>query len=221
MKLFDEFPTRRDEFQILVVHDSTVQSLAEMDEHLKSSVERWGRVLPFPILLDDGGATFRTFGIRHYPTHVLIDPKGRITKKGECFLRDHLLRTDRSVAGLLDRLASASVTSFAHVVSRVAAQEHGDFALRDFAQRTARSEQVQAIAKALVEIGGEEAAVFFCGKFGIESSVRDTRLRAVRALGRLGSSSVLSSLHEVLEKEEDSEIERALRVAIKQIEARR
>ena len=113
------------------------------------------------------------------------------------------------------------MTDFADVAARVAAQKHGDFALRDFAYRTAKPEQIPAIAKALVEIGGEEAAVFLRGKFGIESSVRDTRLEAVRALGLLGPTWVISSLHDVLEKEEDGEIEQALRVAIKQIEARR
>lgn len=45
--------------------------------------KRWaGRPLPFPVLLDSTGATIKNFGIRAYPTILLIDPDGKLFKSG-------------------------------------------------------------------------------------------------------------------------------------------
>jgi hypothetical protein len=45
------------------------------------SEKRWeGKTLPFPILLDATGKTVKAYGIRGFPTHVLLDPDGRVVK---------------------------------------------------------------------------------------------------------------------------------------------
>ena len=82
MKLYDEFEDRRDEFEILALHDSSVKSLAELDERLKPTVQRWGRALPFPILLDSTGKTIQNFGVFGFPTTMLIDPEGKLVRRG-------------------------------------------------------------------------------------------------------------------------------------------
>lgn len=82
MKLYENHDSLRDRFEVLAFHDATVKDFAELDERLKLvSEKRWdGKSLPFPILLDSTGATVKTFGIRAYPTNVLIDPEGRVVK---------------------------------------------------------------------------------------------------------------------------------------------
>lgn len=70
-----------DRFEIIAFHDASVQSLEEMDRGLDRGIRKmlWkGRDLPFPILLDSTGATLRQFGVRAFPTTLLIDPEGRL-----------------------------------------------------------------------------------------------------------------------------------------------
>ena len=80
MKLYEKHDSLRDRFEVLAFHDATAKTFEELDQRLKLVIEkRWGgKSLPFPILLDSTGATVKTFGIRAYPTNVLIDPEGRI-----------------------------------------------------------------------------------------------------------------------------------------------
>lgn len=82
MKLYDEYAELRDRFEILAFHDATAKTLDELDRKLARVVaSRWGgKALPFPVLLDATGSTVRSFGIRAYPTAVLIDPRGRVVK---------------------------------------------------------------------------------------------------------------------------------------------
>ncbi|MDQ2686233.1 MAG: TlpA family protein disulfide reductase [Armatimonadota bacterium] len=39
---------------------------------------RHPKPLPFPVLLDVGGATSRQYGIAHVPTVIILDPQGRV-----------------------------------------------------------------------------------------------------------------------------------------------
>jgi hypothetical protein len=75
---------KSDRFEILAFHDASVKSFAELDEQLAKVKERcWkGRDLPFPILLDETGATVKQFGIHGFPTTILIDPDGHLVGEG-------------------------------------------------------------------------------------------------------------------------------------------
>ena len=77
---WEEHAEHRDQFQIIAVHDSSAETLDEVDQRTaeaRNSV--WGgEPLPFPILLDRDYATFEAFGISAMPTAVLIDPEGKI-----------------------------------------------------------------------------------------------------------------------------------------------
>ena len=196
-------------------------TLVELDKHLKPIEKRWGRPLPFPILLDDDDATARIYGIRSYPTLLLIDPDGRVTEGGSWFLRQHLLRTGPAVVKMLRRLGTASSQGFAAVAAEVAAKKNGDFALRDFANQKATPDEVTAIAQVMRTVSSDEAVGFFCGKHGLESRDKNQRLAAVQTLGDLGLESALSSLREQLRGEKEKGVEGALREAIEKIEAKR
>lgn len=82
MKLYENHDSLRDRFEVLAFHDATAKTFEELDERLKLVIEkRWeGKPLPFPILLDSTGATVKAFGIRAYPTNILIDPEGRLVR---------------------------------------------------------------------------------------------------------------------------------------------
>ena len=89
---YEDHAEHRDKFEILALHDGTVKDFAEMDVKTASTKKSlWkGRDLPFPILLDadneDRGATVKAYGIRSFPTTLLIDPDGKLV--GEVSLED-------------------------------------------------------------------------------------------------------------------------------------
>ena len=68
-------------FERIALHDKGVQTLKEFDKQTKRIKEKFwkGQDLPFPLLLDSTGQTFKQWGIEYFPTHVLIDPQGRLT----------------------------------------------------------------------------------------------------------------------------------------------
>jgi len=70
----------RDKFEIILFHDNTIKDFEQLDAKLKKSKEMFwrGRDLPFPVLLDSTGQTFKEFGIRGLPTPFLIDPQGNV-----------------------------------------------------------------------------------------------------------------------------------------------
>jgi peroxiredoxin len=70
----------RDKFEIILFHDNTMKDFEQLDAKLKKSKEMFwrGRDLPFPVLLDSTGQTFKAFGIRGLPTPFLIDPQGNV-----------------------------------------------------------------------------------------------------------------------------------------------
>lgn len=103
--LYEAREKDRDKFEIIAFHDNTVKDFKELDEKLKKAKEmEWrGRDLPFPILLDSTGQTFKHFGIRHMGTSILIDPEGMLI--GEAF--EEQLEAKLPVLPMPDRLAKA------------------------------------------------------------------------------------------------------------------
>ena len=85
-------------FEILAFHDGTAKTFEELDEKTAKAKERFwdGRDLPFPVLLDASGATIEQFGIKAFPTMILVDPEGRLVSQTHG--TDELARR----AGLLD-----------------------------------------------------------------------------------------------------------------------
>lgn len=86
MKFWDEHEAQRDKFAILAIHNQRddTDTFEKLDKILeeRGQIERWGRNLPFTVILDNTRETTTTYGIRFYPTHVLIDPEGKIVEGG-------------------------------------------------------------------------------------------------------------------------------------------
>jgi thioredoxin-related protein len=84
--LYEKYEDLKDKFEIVAFHDDRAKSFEELDKILneKKIVEqRWkGKPLPFPILLDSAGTTVKEYGIRAFPTILLIDPEGKLVKFG-------------------------------------------------------------------------------------------------------------------------------------------
>lgn len=81
MKFADAHKDFSDRFVILTVHESgRVSTFSQLQPRVEELERRvWGgRKFPFPILLDSGNQTCRNFGVRAFPTMVLIDPTGKI-----------------------------------------------------------------------------------------------------------------------------------------------
>jgi thiol-disulfide isomerase/thioredoxin len=83
--LYEDYAGQRDKFAILAIHERGVKSFAELDKKLPKIKDRYwqGKDLPFPILLDATGATAKLYGISAYPTHILIDPDGKLVGETE------------------------------------------------------------------------------------------------------------------------------------------
>ena len=91
--LYEDHKADRDKFEILAFHDAQAKNFAELDSKLEPIIKNaWsGRPLPFPILLDSTGETIEKFGIRAFPTMLLIDPGGRLVGEvKEAELEKHL-----------------------------------------------------------------------------------------------------------------------------------
>jgi len=81
--LIDLYETRekdRDKFEIIAFHDGSVKDFKELDEKLKTVKKMYwrDRDLPFPVLLDSTGQTIKDYGVRAFPTTILIDPEGNL-----------------------------------------------------------------------------------------------------------------------------------------------
>jgi len=77
---YEDHAADRDKFEILAIHDDAVKSFGDLDKKLaRIKKENWqGKDLPFPILLDGKKKTHTLYGIRSWPTGLLIDPEGRL-----------------------------------------------------------------------------------------------------------------------------------------------
>jgi hypothetical protein len=78
--LYESREKDRDKFEIIAFHDGTVKEFKELDEKLKAVKNMYwrDRDLPFPVLLDSTGQTIKDFGVRAFPTTILIDPEGKL-----------------------------------------------------------------------------------------------------------------------------------------------
>jgi thiol-disulfide isomerase/thioredoxin len=94
MKLHDKYADKG--LVVIAVHDDSVESIEAMEKELTGYRERlWnGRDLPFLVALDGGGktripgseqesngATTAEYGIKRFPTTLLIDRDGRVIKE--------------------------------------------------------------------------------------------------------------------------------------------
>ncbi|MBI2922502.1 MAG: redoxin domain-containing protein [Planctomycetes bacterium] len=89
MEFYEDHADQRDRFEILAFHDASSKTFEELDEKL-APIEKmkWkGKKLPFPILLDASGDTLKEWGVRAFPTVLLIDPEGKLVKGGS----EHML----------------------------------------------------------------------------------------------------------------------------------
>jgi RNA polymerase sigma factor (sigma-70 family) len=79
--LHDQFADRG--LVVIAVHDKSVKSIAELDEKLaRVRQQRWfGRDLPFLVAIDGDGATTAAFGIKTFPTSLLIDRDGNVAQR--------------------------------------------------------------------------------------------------------------------------------------------
>jgi len=80
MDLYEAHKDHRDKFEILAFHDASAKTFEELDQKLTTVKKSYwhGKDLPFPILLDATGETIQTYGIRAFPTTILIDPDGNL-----------------------------------------------------------------------------------------------------------------------------------------------
>jgi len=77
---YEDHAGHRDKFEIFAIHDDGVKTFDELDKKLASIKKKYwqGKDLPFPILLDGKKTTHKLYGIRGWPTGLLIDPAGEL-----------------------------------------------------------------------------------------------------------------------------------------------
>jgi hypothetical protein len=78
--LYEDHAEHRDKFEVFAIHDESVKSFDELDKKLTSIRKQYwqGKDLPFPVLLDAAEKTEKLYGIRAWPTGLLIDPSGKL-----------------------------------------------------------------------------------------------------------------------------------------------
>ena len=87
-KFYQEHAADRDRFEILSICDTEeekAQTIEAFDALVAPLVKDvWGgKQLPFPVLVDGEGRTSSVYGIRGWPTVLLIDPEGHLVKYGD------------------------------------------------------------------------------------------------------------------------------------------
>ena len=135
---WEEHDEHRDLFQIIAVHDSSAESLAEVDRRTaEARASAWdGEPLPFPILLDRDDATFEAFGISSMPTAVLIDPEGKIApapyRDVDQILGSKLpeIPIDRKIAHDLDQPIAFTIDDDRNISTFYNAVIHADYYTR-------------------------------------------------------------------------------------------
>src|SRR5262245_38710827 len=86
MKFWDAHEKDRDKFAVIAIHnpDKRADTFEALDKRLEDGgiLKRWGKNLPFTVILDNSGETVKAYGIEAYPTTLLIDPEGKIVRGG-------------------------------------------------------------------------------------------------------------------------------------------
>jgi thiol-disulfide isomerase/thioredoxin len=95
-KFYDEHAADRDRFEILSICNTAQEKARTAEEYAALAapiVEKvWaGKPLPFPVLIDGDGNTSATYGIRSWPTVLLIDPDGNLVKNGDLVMLEDKL----------------------------------------------------------------------------------------------------------------------------------
>ncbi len=95
IKFYEEHKAQHDQFEIIGVYiDYTgeLKSMADLDRELDPIVKYvWeGKILPFPVILDSTFKTWASFGLKGFPTIVLIDPEGNLVEGDETTLAKKL-----------------------------------------------------------------------------------------------------------------------------------
>ena len=99
-KFYEEHTTDRDRFEILAICNTAEEkatTIEAFDVLAAPIVEKvWdGKRLPFPVLVDGEGKTSGVYGIRRWPTVLLIDPEGRLVKNGDETTLDEKLKMQK------------------------------------------------------------------------------------------------------------------------------
>ena len=82
---YEKHKSKRNKFEIIAIHSNHAKTFAELDPRMKKFIAGpWkGNALPFPLLLDSTGKTFRNYGVASaLPVMVLIDPEGNVVRGG-------------------------------------------------------------------------------------------------------------------------------------------
>ena len=83
VEFYDRHKDFRDQFQIVAFNvDDTVSGTDDFKQRLRTiETKAWhGRRLPFPVALDNTNTTLIRYGIRQYPTVLLVDPSGKLVE---------------------------------------------------------------------------------------------------------------------------------------------
>ncbi len=191
MQFYDEFEKRRDDFEILALHDPQASSLADLDEKLQETRDEvWGgRQLPFPILMDETGETLERYGINAFPTILVFDTEGRLVRRGDLLtVREHLASRSEKARALRVKLQEARGTERFAPAVRVAVDAGGDeavWALASVASTEANAKEMELVRRAIPEIGGPLAVVFLLGEHGLQSPEKERQLAAIEKIGRI------------------------------------
>ena len=95
--LYEQYPDRREEFAIVIVHTQhpEVSDLEDLEPLLYGpggiAELYWnGRRLPFPLVFDGSGRSFDAYGTLGY-FEMLIDPDGRLVRGGDTVMLARIL----------------------------------------------------------------------------------------------------------------------------------
>ena len=102
-RFYSENADLHEHFEILAICNTTsekISTIAEYEARIAAIRETsWnGEELPFPVLLDSEGVTYKSYGVASWPSTFLIDPTGRVVEGGDLDMLADLLRELRSAA---------------------------------------------------------------------------------------------------------------------------
>ncbi len=95
IRFFEQNSPYRGRFEIVAVHENGVAgkiTVAELKEKLSGLEKKWGKPIPFPVVLDRSGEVIKTWGISGCPTTAIIKPNGELMEGDVEKLRQELER---------------------------------------------------------------------------------------------------------------------------------